>query len=570
MFKLRPRNQNSVKSSQSSTEGLKIRTLKVPKTLSSCGARHVKFSPDGKWLLIVKPNSTLLLYRIIKSQTLRAQTEILESPVELDRRKHSSSTISQPLDGTLGEYQSSVCRVAWSSDSRIIVCGDLSGNLDAWILQGDEKPLDHTSTAAKLSTNGHAKDARKDSSSSESSGSSDEDESILDDSKMVLGQFWSRSRSGLPNLSAFSLILSFYPPDLVTHEAKSGETQSHGSSLSTYDRHRPGKAVDKLVAVTALHDIYEFEVLGGRLSDWSRRNPPSHFPPEFLRDKERAMGCVWDTHNNKKRIWIYSSTALWMFDMSGDFPENVLAKGPRNQMTVPGDEDAHSSKGRKRKRDDDEERWQDPRGHTSGAGDKIRAPLMQHGFGGDVRTTNTDDVETTQTTDPMDLDQQGNLEGFSSEEDEGMESSANNRSETFSTLVQHRRANEVDGGMSLRPDINKNQSNGDLTHSNMTNGVSRGYVDGDDTGNIRHENGLDMEENTAVVDSDPMPAQRRSIHFWRTYQYRPILGIVSLGRVEDNITSGVDSDEAAPDLEVALVERPLWQTSLDLPWDSRP
>ena len=564
MFKLISRHETSRKPSHSPNERLKIRTLQVPKALSDCGARHVQFSPDGKWLLVVQPNSTVLLYRIIKCQDSKTRSEILEMPVELHRRKRSLPSTSQPLDGTLGEYQTLICRVAWSSDSRIVACGDLSGKLDVWILQGDEQPPDQISMTTKPSTNGYKRGARN---SSESSDSSDEDESTTDDSKPVLGQIWSRPRSELPNLSSFPLILSFHPPGSVTQELRNKENRPDELSLKIHDNRRLANGVDKLVAVTALHEIYEFEVLSGRLSNWSRRNPPTQFPPEFMRDKERAMGCVWDTYNNKKRFWVYSSTALWMFDMSRDFPKNISSVGPRNQTTIADSEDAQSRKGRKRKRSDDEAQWQVSHGQTSGAGDKVRAPLIWHGFGDDVRTMNTDDVETARETDRMDLDQQDGFEGSSNEEDEAPESSANNRSEAFSTLVQRRRANGADENISPPPYNNQTQTNGFPSYNHMTNGVNEDYIDRDGAEGIRNKKGSDIGEITAVVKPDPNQAQGPSIHFWRTYQYRPILGIVPLGKIEDHIASGID-DAEAPDLEVALVERPLWQTDLDLPWDS--
>ncbi|KAI1138034.1 WD40 repeat-like protein [Hypoxylon sp. FL0543] len=54
--------------------------------------------------------------------------------------------------------------------------------------------------------------------------------------------------------------------------------------------------------------------------------------------------------------------------------------------------------------------------------------------------------------------------------------------------------------------------------------------------------------------------------FWHTYKYRPILGIVPLGGEEDIPTNGVAGtvtyDKPRETLEVALVERPLWDVDM--------
>ncbi|KAI0853478.1 WD40 repeat-like protein [Daldinia vernicosa] len=57
-----------------------------------------------------------------------------------------------------------------------------------------------------------------------------------------------------------------------------------------------------------------------------------------------------------------------------------------------------------------------------------------------------------------------------------------------------------------------------------------------------------------------------SLAFWHTYKYRPILGIVPLGEGEDPSVHGAGDEATRPEsrkvLEVALVERPLWDVDM--------
>ncbi|KAI1772011.1 WD40 repeat-like protein [Hypoxylon cercidicola] len=61
----------------------------------------------------------------------------------------------------------------------------------------------------------------------------------------------------------------------------------------------------------------------------------------------------------------------------------------------------------------------------------------------------------------------------------------------------------------------------------------------------------------------------KGLTFWHTYKYRPILGIVPLGDGQEEIMSngnevadGVSHEKAREILEVALVERPLWDVDM--------
>ncbi|KAH7034732.1 WD40-repeat-containing domain protein [Microdochium trichocladiopsis] len=60
--------------------------------------------------------------------------------------------------------------------------------------------------------------------------------------------------------------------------------------------------------------------------------------------------------------------------------------------------------------------------------------------------------------------------------------------------------------------------------------------------------------------------QKPGLAFWHTFKYRPILGIVPLSGADvdgaDHEMNGVDAPGSPPLLEVALIERPLWDVDL--------
>jgi U3 small nucleolar RNA-associated protein 4 len=103
---------------------------------------------------------------------------------------------------------------------------------------------------------------------------------------------------------------------------------------------------DRLLVVTATSDVFEFSVLKGGLSDWSRRNPTSSFPEKFRKTLETVKGCIWDISEEKERVWLYSVNSLWMFDQSRDFPPE---ESEQNGNVEGGDGNAVVSKKRKRK-----------------------------------------------------------------------------------------------------------------------------------------------------------------------------------------------------------------------------
>lgn len=70
---------------------------------------------------------------------------------------------------------------------------------------------------------------------------------------------------------------------------------------------------------------------------------------------------------------------------------------------------------------------------------------------------------------------------------------------------------------------------------------------------------LHMRDEQGANGNGALEMRAMKTKYWHTYKYRPILGIVPL-QSEDNAKE--DLDGALPPLEVALVERPIWDVDL--------
>ncbi|TKA64816.1 hypothetical protein B0A49_11449 [Cryomyces minteri] len=330
VFELHPRNAEP-------HYGLRIRKIDLPQRRSTSGARIVRFSPDGRWLAIVTMRSEVLLVRVVRDQTSSSSSFALVT-VEL-RRLHRKDSHRAGLD----TYDRVITRAEFSPDSGVLVVGDLAGFLDSWVVEGHEDL-----TAPAVSTGSDTASLR--------SSSEDSDEDEEKHPTVVYGQHWICNPSGhlLPRLDSAPLVLSFRPsPSLAPH------TQANGNPGLHPTRHNPlahshelPSGEHRLFVMSAQHHIYEFDVLAGRLSDWSRRNPTSSLPDEFRGVRDRAMGCVWDVTSDRQR---YGSTQSL---------SNSVADG-------------YKSMGRKRKRstiqedEEDVQEVEDLRRHTTGAGSKV-------------------------------------------------------------------------------------------------------------------------------------------------------------------------------------------------------
>lgn len=284
-------------------EGLKVSTVTVPHVFSS-GARLIQFSPDGNWLSVIRDDSSIAVARIIQDNASPSSFSIIPQLSKLSRLDRNISKAK--LLGGLGAYERTVTQVAFSSDSRILVVSDLAGFVDTWVLEGIEdltQELEETQ--------------EDDASDDESDDGSDVEEEKKP--KLVFGQHWTRNPSAtrLPKLPAAPVVLSFRPstrPALI-NGATPPATRNNPRPVS----HELPVAEDRLVIVTSTNEIYEFEVLTGSLTPWSRRNPTSTFPLAFRQVMDLARGCIWDISNGRERMWLHGVGWLWMFDLSQDF-----------------------------------------------------------------------------------------------------------------------------------------------------------------------------------------------------------------------------------------------------------
>lgn len=448
LFRLRSRNGDQ-------GDSLRVSKLELSETLSRYGARLVQFSRDGRWLVIVRRDNRIVAARILVDVTKPSSlVKVLPSPSKLSRLDRKIEKVV--TFGGLGNYKRTINRIAFSSDSRILAVSDLAGYIDTWVLNGDE---DLTSSEG-------------DDISSDAAESSDDESDSDEVAKPVTlkGQYWTRnpSASSLPKLPAAAVILSFRPSTTVS----------------------ASKTEDRLLVVTASSIILEFEVLGGGLTPWSRRNPIAKFPEEFRGLRDQAMGCLWDVAESKERLWLYGSRWMFMFDLSRDFPSEEEMKPSRKRK--------HSfSAGRENLR----------RG-ASGAGGKIPDNELDTGMSRKMQRVLHEDEEDSQMHE-FDLrnHHQMDLDDEDEDGDERMEFGKQDEEKT-SALERLRRGADV-------------------------------LVQGDS-----HEH-----DDRRSADQPP--------HWWHTYKYRPIMGVVPLGGGES--TTGKHSGN----LEVALIERPEWE--LDLP-----
>ena len=468
---------------------LRVRKLQLPANLDTLGARLVAFSPDSRWLSIVSPASELHVARLEQPTDAR-HVDFVPTAVELERAHR------KPIKQTgLRSYEKTITRLAFSPDSALLVASDLAGYLDSWVLEGhfDE-------TAAPTVT-------VKSSESASSSGQTDSDSDSDDDDEDIIfyAQHWAENRAAslLPKLDSAPLLLSFRPFATQPTEPVHGNPGVHATRNNPHAHsHALPNTKSPLFVITAHHQVYEFDVLAGRLTDWSRRNPASVLPTEFQGMKDRVMGAVWDVDATRCRAWLYGPNWLGMLDLS----RNYDTPQPNDDAIEDGDnvESELQTPGKKRKRRESA-KWNklaEQRKKTkgaSGAGDKV-VSAERKGVPEEIRRiedgTVVDGPRDTQSAAP-DLDDD--------EEDD-----------------------DDDDEDAIMDDV----AVGPLKRSTDDEAMD---VDG-----------------TA---SSPKDKRRK---WWCTYRYRPILGMVPIGA-----RSLSNSDESTEDSlqEAVLIERPLW----DLP-----
>jgi U3 small nucleolar RNA-associated protein 4 len=446
--------------------GLRIRKLELASTL---GAKLVRFTPDGKWLAVINVANELSMLRIIRAEDERPRA--LHTALHLQRLDRDEDA-SDPLSSPSGLYNRSISHAEFSPDGAVFAVADLAGYVDTWVTEGHEDltapEVDVDETGAVLA---------------------DDDESDDEEGSQkritFLGQRWIRNPSAhlFPRLRSAPALLSFEPTSGSTSRPEPrGNPAVHPTRGNPHPHsHEIPSTEHRLLVVSADQHFYLFEVLAGRLSEWSRRNPPSSYPQQYRILKSPTKGCIWNV-SNQQRVWLYGEGWLFMFDLSKDLP---IPESIDTQDVMNGEE-LETKESKKRKRES-------ARRGANGAGDAVPekdAPV--------TKVRRFDSVEDDESKTPAEV---GLHDAQTDEFDDEFEGEQG-------ALISLRRLNE---------------------EVDATDGAS----------------------DDAAQDKDGALEQRRSQEFWwHTFQYRPILGMVPIGK------------EGQP-LEVVLVERPSWE--LDLP-----
>ena len=482
----------------SPTEYLRVRKINVPDSLSSGGAKLLEISPDSKWLLVVRMDNSVHMYRIDTEIMSHSKLRLLPASVELHRREYQlgKPKRSQVYYGTHGDYSQSITRISWSSDSSLVVTGDLSGQIDAWVLSGEE---DHTDPM----------DTDHGDKTTPLSEASDDEDGQAEVSRKIYGQIWEPLAKSLPRLPSAPLLLSFRPGRAsVPMIGTNGHSIDHSPSRAT--RHDLMTREDRLLAVTSTHEVLEYKVLEGKLSAWSQRNPPSMLPDSFKIIRARAMGCVWDINSERERLWLYGSHWMFMFDLSRDFP----AGKPLPQSSTEMDSMENHVANKKRKRNAAEQIGEALANQRSGAGGRVPAEELSQGFGRGVLKVHGSEREWASFDRPRADAADDDTDDMSSRVNGG----------TISALTQLRRGTGAKG---------------------------------------TSEEGHTAENVTDRPDESNAAVKREQPRYWTTFEYRPILGIVPMNGGPER-GGGNEEDDG---LEVALVERPLWDADLAPRWE---
>ena len=517
---------------------LRAQKIDLPSDLVNHGARLLCFSPDSKWLAVADSANSLYLYRIFTKETAGPTVQVLKRRVYLERLSPPQIQ-RKPYFGHHGTYDRSVSHMAFSDDSRILVSASLDGKMDSWVLEGYEELTLNGETSL---SNGFAKQPDE-----TGDGMSDHnyDEDEYDDdaqhSQVILGQCWVRNPApALPLLPSAPLILSFRGVKLTsTRPVINGNIGLHQTRHNAHPHsHDLPTGEDRFLVVTSEHGIYEYNALTGKLSDWSRRNS-RNLPSNFLRNRDRVMGSLWDTSDDCERLWLYGASWLCVFDLAKDFPvelspaSKALLNGDSGTtLAVNGTNDGQEPSKKRKRGQTAKEMGQDIPARGSGGGSRAHQGDSMLGIKDEYRISHGPDLDNAsyihmiRKFNPLPGD-----EDLSEHEEDELD-----RHGASTTLVRSRRSGQI---------------------SSLPGGH---LSDSHDTGDTADEDGRRSFRERK------RPENRA---FWDTQRYRPILGIVRLGGGEDSDADDVDmigADWKQPSksaLEVALVERPLWD--LDLP-----
>ena len=529
-----------LRKSKTITGALKAQKIDLPSELQKKGARLLCFSPDSKWLAVADSTNSLCLYRIGAKETDGPTIQVLKHCVHLQRGPPPQ--IQRKIySGNHGVYDRLISHLAFSDDSRILVSASLDCKMDSWVLEGYE---DLTQDEENSFPNGFARQPNPNGDKSSDSGDDDQehDDDNAQDSQVILGQRWVRNPApAFPLLPSAPLILSFRATN-----ATSTKLLTNGNIGLHPTRHNPHPhshdlptGEDRLLVVTSEHGLYEYNALTGRLSDWSRRNS-RNLPSDFLRNRDRVMGSLWDVSGGRERLWLHGASWLGMFDLAKDFPSEVtpdskaLPNGNPEMILPVNDTSDGQQHSKKRKRGQSPSGTeQDLPAKGSGGGNRAHQGDSMLGIKDEYRISHGPDQEKASY---LRMVQKFNpLPGDEAPDEEDDEDVA--RHSASSTISRWRRAGETS----------------DLPNGHLADGHAAGDTADEDGG------------------KDPLERKRPDGRaFWNTQRYRPILGIVPIGGGDEDSDASDDVDMVETNgqqpldsmLEVALVERPLWDVDL--------
>jgi U3 small nucleolar RNA-associated protein 4 len=285
---------------------LRIRKVDMP---AVAGTTSVRLSANGKWLSAISATNEIQLVRIVRTDDESDPPRVLNKLQHLHRLDRSDIPNMQ-LRGASGFYARSIAHADFSRDANVFAVVDIAGYVDTWVIEGHED-----STAPEIDIDEAAPAVTDDD-------DSDDEETEEREQIIFLGQHWIRNPSAhlIPRLHSTPVLLSFQP------SADNDDSQPNGNPAVHPTRHNPHPHSHelptkeyRLLLVSAQHQLYLFDIMTGRLSDWSRRNPPSSYPLEYLQLDLPAKGCVWDVSEAKQRVWLYGEKWLFMFDLTKDF-----------------------------------------------------------------------------------------------------------------------------------------------------------------------------------------------------------------------------------------------------------
>jgi U3 small nucleolar RNA-associated protein 4 len=286
---------------------LRIRKVNMP---SVTGAKNVRISANGKWLSAISATDSIQLVRVVRTDDVNDAPRALSRLQHLQRLDRGLARESQ-LRGSSASYERSIVHAEFSTDSNVFAVVDLAGYVDTWVVEGHED-----STAPEVDIDEPIQDITD-------HDESDNEEIEEQEQVIFLGQHWIQNPSGhlIPRLDSTPVLLSFQPKS-----NDDDQPQPNGNPAVHPTRHNPHPHSHELprteywlLLVSAEHQLYFFDIMAGRLTEWSRRNPHSSYPREYQQLDLPAKGCIWDVHGAQQRIWLYGEKWLFMFDLTKDF-----------------------------------------------------------------------------------------------------------------------------------------------------------------------------------------------------------------------------------------------------------